>query len=92
MFKKKKKSSSFFSFFILKKQKMLSLRHEPMDDFFQVHNTTDYGELYLNLLGTCCLPFLLLASTESQSFISLPHLRSYTSEENKHSPTVTIYH
>ncbi|KAG2193712.1 hypothetical protein INT47_013180 [Mucor saturninus] len=41
---------------------MLSLRHEPMDDFFQVHNATDY------------------ASTESQSFISLPHLRNYTGE------------
>lgn len=69
---------------------MLSLRHEPMDDFFQVHNTTDYGMLFYFLYILFSHSYKL-ASTESQSFISLPHLTNYTSEEAKSTRTVREY-
>lgn len=74
--------------------KMLSLRHEHMDDFFQVYNTTDYGT-WTTKVCVLVLTFLFLfhsASTESQSFISSPHLRNYTTEDTKSTRTVRSDH
>lgn len=84
---------------------MLSLRHEPMDDFFFAHNNTGsnngydlsdnhYGVyliiyLLLSLLLTLLVSFtscaIELGSADSPSYISLPHLVNYATEDTKKS-------
>lgn len=65
---------------------MLSLRHEPMDDFFFAHNNSSSGNNGYDLPDN----HYELGSADSPSYISLPHLVNYASEDTKKSFTGDI--
>lgn len=93
---------------------MLSLRHEPMDDFFFAHNNSSSGNngydlsdnhygAYTFIIDWLCLmltehvsfnnspcAIIELGSADSPSYISLPHLVNYASEDTKKSFTVRL--